>query len=159
MRLPPIVLISVFYYLYVKRLFVFVENGRIKTSYGPSELFYGIIGFICAVILSNFVGYIFNAVVGFLGKLFSLSEAFAKPFDTHPLEFTIFLLIFTLIGIAYLLLKSRWKIRESNIFIVIIVMFSVLFATYISTSLYTAVRGDKTADSKEHKSTERETVR
>jgi hypothetical protein len=67
----------------VKRLFVFVENGRIKTSYGPSELFYGIIGFICAVILSNFVGYIFNAVVGFLGKLFSLSEAFAKPFDTH----------------------------------------------------------------------------
>ena len=149
-----LVFVTVFYILQVKNMCVFYDSttGSLKRTYDLSEIFYAVIGFIVAVFLANFVGYIFNAIVGFLGWVFNDVTAFTRPFEKHPLAFVLILLIFVLVESVYLLVKTRGKIRDVNPLLALSLGFCVLFATYVTTSIVVAFRGDGDAaalDSKE----------
>jgi hypothetical protein len=70
-----------------------------------------------------------------------MTGASFEPFSKHPLEFVSWLLIMSIVGLVYLLVSARWKIRDAHPVRIFITTFAVLFATYVSTSLYVAIRG------------------
>ena len=75
------VLVAVFAFLRLMEVFVFIdlEKGRLRTDFQPPEIIYGLVGFIAAVVLANFVGYIFNAFTAAIGWIFGATEAFTHP--------------------------------------------------------------------------------
>jgi hypothetical protein len=146
--LPTIVVFAgVFYFLHANSWFTPYDERRnaVKTRYSVSEICAGFAGFVVAVILSNVFGYIFNAVISVIGWFFRMASVSFEPFSKHPLEFVSFLLGMSVVGFIYLFISARWKIRNSNPVRVFITAFAILFATYISTSLYVAIRGGDAA--------------
>jgi hypothetical protein len=138
-----IVLASVAYYMQQSRYVVFYENERIKTIYTTCEKVAALIGFVLAIVIAFFVGYVFSAVTGALGWLFGAGQEFVSPFKKHPVEFTAILAIFALAEVAWLAFLTRGKLRNAEPLLVLSLAFGVLFATYVVTSIYTGLRGDK----------------
>ena len=103
----------------------------------------GLVGFVVAVILSNFVGYLFNALVALLGKLFGAGQTFVGPFEKNPVAFVLLLVLTSGFGVLYLWWTAGWKIRNSDPIRLFATAFIVLFATYVLTSLYGGITGSQ----------------
>jgi hypothetical protein len=106
-------------------------------------LLFALVGFIISTVLANFVGYIFNFFVGVVGKLLNFSETFMGAFKERPLEFLIFLVLFLAIVVFMLMKRSQWKVKNIDPIAGILGAFVALFFTYVTTLIYSEIRGDK----------------
>jgi hypothetical protein len=97
------------------------------------------------MIVANFVGYIFNFIVKIVGQVFNASETFLGAFKGAPLEFIMFLILFSLVAIVFLLLGSKWKLRNVDVVSVLVSAFAVIFLTYVATSIYSELWKGKTS--------------
>ncbi len=142
-RLPTLcVFLIVFAYLHQNSKLVFFDENGFKRTYSLEEILFGLIGFIIAVALSNVVGYMYNAIVALVAWVFGTTKVFVGPFGKHPLQFVSFLLTWAVAALVYASIRFRWRPKNANIFRVFVTCFVILFATYVSTSLYVSIRGE-----------------
>jgi hypothetical protein len=113
-----LVFIGVFYFIQWKGLLKLYneDESTIKRTFSFQEILYVLLGFIVAVILSNFVGFLFFAVSKIIewvlrgfGVLFGAGQALTSPFSADPVAYTIFLVLGASLGLLHVAWKASGK--------------------------------------------------
>lgn len=146
----PTVLVFFFVFAFMNEngLFVLVEpeTGDFRIPDTIAEIVFGLVGFVLAVVFSNFFGYLFYiATHAFLGAA-SIATMFASPFAKYPAVFTVILLLLSCGAGAYYIFtyysfRARSPIRSVSPLAIVFMAFVVLFGAYVITPLYVSVRG------------------
>ena len=120
-----------------------IDKGKPRIDFSIIEIIILVLWFVFAMVISFFVGVIFNAVTAAVVWAFGFGGMIVTPFKTNPAAFTVFLLIFLTSEFIYFAYKTRFRIKTAPLGKVISLTFIALFATYVSTSIYADINREK----------------
>jgi hypothetical protein len=111
---------------------------RLKSK-GKHDPLFALVVFVCAVIASNVLGWLFNGALWILKTLFGWSEVFVGPFAREPVAFLLSFVAASLIGCLYLLYRYNFRLRQIPVLGIASLTMFALFFSYISTNIYVQV--------------------